>query len=96
MKISAAGLFLLCAFALCGCASESVMLVNPKTGASVKCGAAGSGLMAGAAGGMVDECAKKYEPQGYVTVEKLTPGERADLERRGVLTPTVEQRPSMY
>ena len=81
---------------LAACSSASVMLVQPQSGATVKCGAAGGGLMAGAASGMVDECRKKDESQGYVTVEGLTPAQRADLERRGVLTPPEEHRPSMY
>ena len=96
MKILAAGVSLLWMLALTGCSSQSVMLVQPQSGATVKCGATGAGLMAGAVGGMVDECQKKYESEGYVTVEKLTPVQRADLERRGVLTPREEQRPSMY
>ena len=96
MKNLAAGFSLVWTLALSGCASESVMLVNPRTGASVKCSAAGAGLMAGAATGMVDECLKKYEPQGYVTVERLTPAERAEFERRGgVLTPDERQHGGM-
>jgi hypothetical protein len=70
---------------LFGCTSQSVMLVHPQSGATIKCGAAGAGIMAGAAAAMVEECSKKYESQGYVDVEKLTPQQRGDLERRGVL-----------
>ena len=70
---------------LAACASESVMLVQPRTGATIKCGAAGAGLMYGAAAGIVEECVRNSARDGYVPVEKLTPGERADLERRGVL-----------
>ncbi len=79
------GFFLLLMLTLTGCSSQSVMLVHPQSGATVKCGATGSGVMAGAAGGIVEECSKNYERQGYVAVEKLTPEQRADLERRGVL-----------
>ena len=81
---------------LAACSSAGVTLVQPQTGATVKCGGAGWGIMYGAAAGIVDECVRSHAPDGYVPVEKLTPGESADLERRGVLTPTVEQRPSMY
>ena len=81
---------------LAACASESVLLVQPRTGATIKCSAAGSGLMAGMASGMVEECARKYAADGYVPAERLTPEERADLERRGVLTPPVERRSSGY
>jgi hypothetical protein len=93
MSNLAAGLLLLWPLALSGCSSESVVLVNPRTGASVKCSAEGSGIMAGAAGGVVEECLKKYEPQGYVTVERLTPAERAEFERSGGSLPTEERRP---
>jgi hypothetical protein len=95
-KITAKIFVALSLLGLAACASESVLLVQPRTGATIKCGAAGAGLMAGAATGMVDECVRRYEQDGYVPEGRLTPGERADLERRGVLTPTVEQRPSMY
>lgn len=84
MKISA-GLFCMSIFALSGCVSENVVLVNPRTGATVKCSAEGAGLMAAAASGIADECVRKYGPEGYVVVERLTPAERADLERRGAL-----------
>jgi hypothetical protein len=85
MKYFAVGFFLLCMTALSSCSSESVVLVNPRTGASVRCSASGVGLMAASPPGMVEECLRKYEPQGYVNVEKLTPAERADLERRGLM-----------
>ena len=68
-----------------GCTSRSVMLVHPQSGATARCGAAGAGIMAGTADSLVEECLKSYESQGYVDVEKLTPEQRADLERRGVL-----------
>ncbi len=68
-----------------GCASRSVLLVHPQSGSTVKCGAAGAGIMAGAADSLVEECLKKYGSQGYLSVEELTPAQRADLERRGVL-----------
>ena len=68
-----------------GCMHRSVMLVHLQSGATAKCGAAGTGVMASNAQGLVEECRKKYESQGYVDVETLTPQQRADLERRGVL-----------
>jgi len=81
---------------LAACASDSVLLVQPRTGATIKCGASGSGLMTGMATVMVDECVKKYEADGYVPEGRLTPAERADLERRGVLPKPAEPRPTMY
>lgn len=68
-----------------GCASQSVMLVHPQSGATIKCGAAGAGIMARSAEGFVEDCLRAYERQGYVPEDKLTPGQRADLERRGIL-----------
>jgi len=68
-----------------GCASRSAMLVHPQSGATVRCGAAGAGIMAGAADSLVEDCLKKYESQGYLSVEELTPAQRADLQNRGVL-----------
>ena len=77
--------FLVCLIGLVSCAGQGVMLVHPQSGATVKCSAASVGIMAGVAGGFVEECLRSYERQGYVPVEKLTPEQRADLERRGVL-----------
>ncbi|HEY1371062.1 MAG TPA: hypothetical protein VGH50_01220 [Candidatus Binatia bacterium] len=77
---------LFCSLILIGaCSSGRVMLANPRTGATLECGASGWGLFAPAATGMVDDCVRRYEPDGYVPVERLTPAERADLERRGVV-----------
>jgi hypothetical protein len=83
MRNITAGLLFSGAMVIAACASDSVLLVNPRTGASVKCAASGSGLMAPAATGMVDDCIRRY-PE-YVPVDRLTPAERADLERRGAL-----------
>ena len=85
--------FLICLISLTGCASQSVTLVHPQSGSTVKCGAASVGIMAGLAGGFVEECLRSYERQGYVPVEKITPEQRADLERRGVL-PKAEGPPT--
>ena len=41
--------------------------------------------MAGAAASYVEDCLKRYEAQGLVLLERLTPEQRANLERRGVL-----------
>jgi len=41
--------------------------------------------MAAGAEGFVEECLRRYEGQGYVAEDKLTPEQRADLERRGLL-----------
>lgn len=78
-------LFLFGCLALSSCASQSVMLVHPQSGSTVRCEEEGVGLLAGAVGGRVQDCLERYRGKGYVQVEKLTPGQRADLERRGLL-----------
>ena len=71
---------------LFGCVSQqSVTLVHPQSGATARCGASASGVMSGAAGGLVEDCRKQYESQGYVEMENLTREQRADLERRNLL-----------
>lgn len=81
------GLFLI---GLQACASQSVMLVHPQSGSTVRCEEEGVGVLAGAVGARVQECLRKYEGLGYVRVEKLVPSQRADLERRGVLPKALE------
>lgn len=61
------------------------MLVHPQSGSTIRCGAEGTGIMAGGASSFVEECLKRYESQGYVDVERLAPQQRTDLENRGVL-----------
>ena len=85
MKATTASFLFFAVFLLSACTSSRVMIANPRTGATLECGASGWGLFAPAATGMVDDCVRRYEPDGYVPVERLTPAERADLERRGVV-----------
>jgi hypothetical protein len=80
-----APIFLVLLLSLAACSSRSVTLVNPRSGARIECGGTGYGIMAPAAEGIVEECIRDYERQGYVPVERLSPAERADLERRGAL-----------
>lgn len=84
------GLLLLSLAGFFGCASQNVMLIHPQSGSTIRCGAAGVGLLAGGVPGYVGDCLKNYEGQGYVQMDKLTPAERAELERRGLL-PKEEQ-----
>ncbi|MGH7771121.1 MAG: hypothetical protein ACREQA_02660 [Candidatus Binatia bacterium] len=79
------------------CSSRGVMMVHPQTGATMKCGAAGVGIgtMAGFPESFVEDCLRRYEGWGFVLEENLTPEQRADLERRGLL-PKPERPPSRF
>ena len=69
----------------CACSSQTVKLVQPQSGATAECSAAGFGF----GGAWVEEslggCVRPYENRGYVRLDRLTPEQRADLERRGLL-----------
>lgn len=68
-----------------GCSGQNVRLIHLETGSTVRCHAEGVGLMAKWAEALAEDCIKKHEREGYVAVERLSPAERADLERRGLL-----------
>lgn len=78
-------LFSLFLAGLSGCASYNVLLVQPQSGATVRCRSEGVAIMAGGAEGFIEECLKRYEGQGYVREDKLTLEQRIDMEKRGVL-----------
>jgi hypothetical protein len=84
------GLFLI---GLQACASQSVMLVHPQSGSTVRCEEEGVGVLAGAVGARVQDCLERYRGKGYVRTEDFTPEQRADLERRGIL-PKAEEPPA--
>jgi hypothetical protein len=76
--------FFLSILALASC-SQKMTLVHPGTGATAECSVTGYGLLGAGMPTMMDVCVEKAEKQGYVSVENLTPEQRADLERRGLL-----------
>jgi hypothetical protein len=76
--------FVLSFLAVSACVSQTVKLVHPQSGASAKCDASGFGYMSVAVESAVKECVRRIEKDGYVPIEKLTPEQRADLERRGL------------
>jgi hypothetical protein len=81
-------LFLLPAVALLlssACSSQDVTLVHPHNGATVQCSGSGFGLGATWVKGYVDDCIRRNEIRGYVPLDKLTPQQRAALEKRGLL-----------
>lgn len=74
-----------CLVCISGCASRSVALIHPQSGATMNCSATGYGLIAGFAEGFVEECVRNYKSKGYVPEDELSPLQRSDLEKRGVL-----------
>jgi hypothetical protein len=72
-------------FALWGCSSQGVTLVNPISAATAKCSASGTGLGTGWAEDFVGNCVRRYRNMGYVPLDDLTPDQRADLKNRGSL-----------
>jgi hypothetical protein len=68
-----------------GCSSQTVVLVHPKTGATTKCAATGTGVAAAWVATSIGDCIREGEDKGYVVLDQLTPAERADLEKRGLL-----------
>lgn len=67
------------------CTSQAVKMIQPQTGAIAECSGSSFGIGPLFSESFVDSCARVYENRGYVAVQRLTPGERANLERRGLL-----------
>jgi hypothetical protein len=72
-------------FVVSACTSQTVKMIQPQTGATAEC--SGSTISIGSlfSENFVDGCARFYENRGYVALQRLTPEERANLERRGLL-----------
>lgn len=68
-----------------GSCSQKMTLVDPGTGATAECSVTGYGLLGAGMPTMMEVCVEDAEKKGYVSVEKLTPEQRADLERQGLL-----------
>ncbi|HEV8723768.1 MAG TPA: hypothetical protein VGW77_24390 [Candidatus Binatia bacterium] len=71
--------------ALSACTSQTVKMIQPQTGATAECSGSSFGFGPLFTESFADSCARVYENRGYVALERLTPQERADLERRGLL-----------
>ena len=71
--------------ALCACTSQTVKMIQPQTGATAECSGSSFGFGPLFTESFADSCTRVYENRGYVVRERLTPQERADLERRGLL-----------
>jgi hypothetical protein len=73
------------ALALSACTSQTVTMIQPQTGATAECSGSSVGFGPLFTESFVDSCARVYENRGYVALQRLTPEERASLERRGLL-----------
>lgn len=82
---AAAIVFALSLVALSACTSQTVMMIQPETGATAECSGSSYGFGPLFSESFVDSCARVYQNRGYVALERLTPEERANLERRGLL-----------
>ena len=67
------------------CSSQTVKLVQLQSGATAECSASGFGFSAAWVEEILGGCARPYENRGYIRLDRLTPEQRADLERRGLL-----------
>lgn len=67
------------------CTSQTVKMIQPQSGATAECSGASFGIAPFFAESFVDGCARAYENRGYVALQRLTPEERTNLERRGLL-----------
>jgi hypothetical protein len=78
-------LFVVGLLALSACMSQTVKMIQPQTGATAECSGSSYGFGQLFSESFVDSCARVYEKRGYVALQRLTPEERATLERRGLL-----------
>jgi hypothetical protein len=67
------------------CMSQTVKMIQPQTGTTAECSSSSMGIGPLFSESFVDSCARVYKDRGYVPVERLTPDQRADLQRRGLL-----------
>lgn len=71
--------------AISACTSQTVKMVQPQTGATAECSGSSVGFGPLFSESVLDSCARMYENRGYVALQRLTPEERASLERRGLM-----------
>jgi hypothetical protein len=71
--------------AISACTSQTVKMIQPQTGATADCSGSSFGFGPLFTESFVDSCTRVYENRGYVALQRLTPEERASLERRGLL-----------
>lgn len=71
--------------AMSACTSQTVKMIQPGTGATGECSGSSFGFGPLFSESFVDSCARVYENRGYVALQRLTPEQRASLERRGLM-----------
>ena len=79
-----AALAALCLSAI-GCTNQTVAMIQPQTGATAECSGSSYGFGQLFTESFVDSCARAYEQRGFIPMERLTPEERARLQRQGLL-----------
>ncbi len=72
-------------FTLTGCAGRTVKFIDPQSGATAECSASGFGIGASFSEGFVSGCGRAYQERGFVTLDQLTPAQRASREQRGLM-----------
>ena len=78
-------IFAALSLAISACTSQTVKMIQPQTGAIADCSGSSFGFGPLFTESFVDSCTRVYENRGYVALPRLTPEERASLERRGLL-----------
>jgi len=67
------------------CTGQTVKMVQPETGATAECSGSSYGFGPLFSESVVDSCSRVYQDRGYVALERLTPEQRASLEKRGLM-----------
>ncbi|MDH3442710.1 MAG: hypothetical protein OEN50_02200 [Deltaproteobacteria bacterium] len=75
----------LCLLLAAACASHGATFIHPQTGATLECSGSGFGLGTAWVQDHIDNCIRRSKNRGYVSVDQLTPQQRIDLEKRGLL-----------
>lgn len=83
-KVLLPALAALCLSAI-GCTNQTVAMIQPQTGATAECSGSSYGFGQLFTESFVDSCARAYEQRGFIPMDRLTPEERARLQRQGLL-----------
>ena len=67
------------------CTGQTVKMIQPETGATAECSGSSYGFGPLFSESVVDSCSRVYQDRGYVALERLTPEQSANLEKRGLL-----------